>query len=238
VISFNELTKRFGAREAVSTLTFDVRPGEIYALLGPNGAGKTTALRCLATLMRPTSGTVTVGGADVTRDPRGVRRRLGFLSASMALYERLTAREQIEYFGRLQDMAGSGLDARVSELLDRFDIGPFADRYCGRLSTGQRQRVAIARAVVQDPEALVLDEPTSGLDVVSGQAIYEFMREARARGKAILFATHDMAEVELLADRVGVLNAGRLVAEGSVSELLERTGSPNLTLAFLTLVEA
>jgi len=236
MISFRELTKRFGAHEAVSSLTFDVRPGEIYALLGPNGAGKTTALRCLATLMRPSSGTVVVGDADVMSDPRGVRRRVGFLSTSMGLYERLTAREQIEYFGRLQELDGTVLIHRVEELIDRFGIGPFADRYCGRLSTGQRQRVAIARAVVQDPEALVLDEPTNGLDVVSGQGIYAFMQESRSRGKAILFATHNLAEVELLADRVGILDGGRLVAEGTVSGLLEYTGTPNLTRAFLSLV--
>src|SRR5690606_16786687 len=126
---------------------------------------------------------------------------------------------------------------RVDEMIERFGIAPFADRFCGRLSTGQRQRVSVARAVIQDPPALVLDEPTSGLDVLSGQTIYAFMREERARGKAILFATHEMAEVELLADRVGVLDRGELVGEGSVAELLATTGAPNLTVAFLRLVQ-
>jgi sodium transport system ATP-binding protein len=237
MIVLKALTKHYGDLEALTDLSLEVRPGEIYALLGPNGAGKTTALRCLATLLKPTSGTASVGGADVQQDPLRVRGQIGFLAASMGLYERLSARELVTYFGRLQGLEEGPLKKRVDELADLFGLDDFRGRFCGRLSTGQRQRVALARAIVQDPPALILDEPTIGLDVLSGETIYRFMAEERRRGKAILFSTHQMAEVELLADRVGVLSRGRLVAEGSVAELVLRTGARNLTMAFLSLVE-
>ncbi len=237
MIVLENLTKHYGELEAVSDLSLRVGPGEIYALLGPNGAGKTTALRCLATLLRPTSGTASVGGADVRQDPLRVRSRIGFLAASMGLYERLSARELVTYFGRLQGLDEERLRKRVDELAELFGLDDFRGRYCGRLSTGQRQRVALARAIVHDPSALILDEPTLGLDVVSGETIYRFMAEERSRGKAILFSTHQMAEVELLADRVGVLSRGRLVAEDTVDGLVRRTGARNLARAFLSLVE-
>jgi len=237
MIVLNGLTKHYGDVEALSDLSLRVRPGEIYALLGPNGAGKTTALRSLATLLTPTSGTASVGGADVRQDPLRVRGRIGFLAASMGLYERLSARELVTYFGRLQGLEEEELARRVDELAVLFELDAFRGRYCGRLSTGQRQRVALARAIVHDPAALILDEPTLGLDVLSGETIYRFMADEKRRGKAILFSTHQMAEVELLADRVGVLSGGSLVAEGTVDELVEQTGEQNLARAFLALVK-
>jgi sodium transport system ATP-binding protein len=236
MIRFERLSKRYGTVAAVRDLTLEVGPGEVYALLGPNGAGKTTALRCLATLLRPTAGRVSVADVDVVADPIGTRRRIAFLAASMGLYERLSARELVAYFGRLHGLSGRALDDRVEELVVLFGIDGFADRLCGRLSTGQRQRVAVARALVHDPPALVLDEPTLGLDVLSGQTIYDFITRERGRGKAILLSTHQMEEVELLADRVGVLTRGELVAEGTTDELIARAGAPNLARAFLELV--
>jgi sodium transport system ATP-binding protein len=236
MIRFERLSKRYGTVTAVRDLTLEVRPGEVYALLGPNGAGKTTALRCLATLLRPTAGRVSVADVDVVADPIGTRRRIAFLAASMGLYERLSARELVAYFGRLHGLSGRALDDRVEELVVLFGIDGFADRLCGSLSTGQRQRVAVARALVHDPPALVLDEPTLGLDVLSGQTIYDFITRERRRGKAILLSTHQMAEVELLADRVGVLTRGELVAEGTTDELIARAGATNLARAFLELV--
>lgn len=238
MIHFDALTRRYGRLVAVEALTLRVRPGETYALLGPNGAGKTTALRCLATLLRPTSGTVRVGDVDVRDRPLEVRRRIGFLAASMGLYERLTAREMVTYFARLHGLEGEALRARVDRMVELFGVGEFQGRFCGKLSTGQRQRVSLARAAVHDPPALVLDEPTLGLDVLSGRTIYRFMDEERARGKAVLFSTHQMAEVELLADRVGVLSRGELVAEGTVDELVAASGEANLARAFLRLVDA
>jgi len=237
MIEFDRLTKAYGDFLAVRELSLTVRPGEVYALLGANGAGKTTALRCLATLLRPTSGTARIDGRDAATEPLEVRRRLGFLAASMGLYQRLTARELLRYFVELHGVEGDAATARVEEVVSLFDLGPFADRLCGKLSTGQRQRVSIARAVVHDPPALVLDEPTLGLDVLSGEAIFRFIDGARARGRAVLFSTHQMSEVELLADRVGIISAGRLVAEGTVEELLARTGERSLSRAFLRMVE-
>ena len=237
MIEFQDLTKTYGRLRAVKGLSLRVEPGEVYALLGPNGAGKTTALRCLATLQAPTSGTALVGDADVREQPLVVRARIGFLAASMGLYERLTPVELLQYFGRLHRMEEPALDRRVAELTHVFGITPFASQRCGTLSTGQAQRVSVARALVHDPPALILDEPTMGLDVLSGQVIYRFIEAERARGKAIIFSTHQMAEVELLADRVGVLSGGRLVAEGTPASLIERTGERNLARAFLALVQ-
>jgi len=237
MIEFDRLSKHYGALKAVDRLSLTVHPGEVYALLGPNGAGKTSALRCLATLIRPTEGTATVDGADVVRSPLQVRRRIGFLAASMGLYERLTARELVAYFADLQGVGNGDRDERVDQMIETFGLQEFADRYCGRLSTGQRQRVSIARAMVHDPPALILDEPTLGLDVVSGKAISEFIQRERELGKAILFSTHQMAEVELLADRIGVLRRGRIIAEGTLTELLDLTGTDNLPRAFMALIQ-
>ena len=236
MIRFDQLTKRYATVDAVRGLTLEVKPGEVYALLGPNGAGKTTALRCLATLLTPSSGTAYVDGVDVRADPIEVRRRIGFLAASMGLYERLTARELVEYFARLHGLEGMRLERRLDEVVAMFGLTEFEDRYCGRLSTGQRQRVSVARSMVHDPPALILDEPTLGLDVLSGRTIYQFIERERERGKAIVFSTHQMEEVELLADRVGVLARGCLVAEGTPEELIAGTGETNLARAFLALV--
>jgi sodium transport system ATP-binding protein len=236
MIAFDHLSKAYGDISAVTDLSLRVEAGEVYALLGANGAGKTTALRCLATLLAPTAGTATVAGFDIRTDPLSVRRNLGFLAASMGLYQRLTARELLHYFAGLQGLPDSTRSARVEEMISLFDIASFADRLCGKLSTGQRQRVSIARAILHDPPALVLDEPTLGLDLVSGEAIYQFIDAVRARGRAVLFSTHQMSEVELLADRVGIIAGGRLVAEGTIDEILRRSGESNLARAFLQIV--
>jgi sodium transport system ATP-binding protein len=237
VIEFDDLTKSYGELVAVDRLSLTVRPGEVYALLGANGAGKTTALRCLATLLRPTGGTARVDGHDVQEAPLRARAALGFLSASMGLYQRLNPRELLEYFGRLQGLEGTALRDRVEESIVLFEIEPFQHRLCGTLSTGQRQRVSIARSVLHDPPALILDEPTLGLDVLSGRTIFAFIHNARMRKRAVLFSTHQMDEVELLADRVGVLNAGRLVAEGTIQELLAVSGQSSMARAFLHVIE-
>jgi ABC-type Na+ transport system ATPase subunit NatA len=236
MIRLSGLTKRYGPVCAVRDLTLEVSAGEVYALLGPNGAGKTTALRCLAALLEPSAGSASVCGIDVTARPVEARRRMAFLSSSMGLYARLSARELVAFFGSLQGLAGDVLAARVEEVVELFGISEFADRLCGKLSTGQRQRVSLARALVHDPPVLILDEPTLGLDVLSGRAIHEFIQRERGRGKAILFSTHQMDEVDLLADRVGVMRRGELVAEGTPPEILARVGAPNLARAFLALV--
>jgi len=237
VIELDGLTKTYGDFQAVDSLTLTVRVGEVYALLGPNGAGKTTALRCLATLLAPSAGSARVAGHDVRTAPIEVRRNLAFLAASMGLYQRLTPREILTFFGRLHQIEESRLLVRVDELVDFFELGEFQHRLCSRLSTGQRQRVSIARAILHDPPALILDEPTLGLDLLSGRAIHSMIQLARKRDRAILFSTHQMEEVELLADRVGVISRGRLIAEGTVEELIARTGEKGLARAFLSLIE-
>ncbi|MBA2572895.1 MAG: ABC transporter ATP-binding protein [Gemmatimonadetes bacterium] len=237
MIKFEALGKDYGDFAAVKDLSLEVKPKQIYALLGANGAGKTTALRCLATLLSPTRGTAFIDGCDVREDPRKARGRLGFLSASMGLYERLTPRELLTYFARLQGMDEATVRGCVNDHIELFEIESFQNRLCGRLSTGQRQRVSIARAVLHDPPALILDEPTIGLDILSGRTIYAFMHTARMRGRAVLFSTHQMDEVELLADRVGILAGGRLVAEGTVEEVERQSGQKGLARAFLHFVE-
>jgi sodium transport system ATP-binding protein len=236
VIEFDRLSKSYGDLLAVDGLTLRVPGGEVYALLGANGAGKTTALRCLATLLTPTAGAARIDGFDAAGQPLEVRRRLGFLAASMGLYQRLTARELLRYFAALNGVEGQAAERRVEEMVAAFDLGAFADRLCGKLSTGQRQRVSIARAVVHDPPALVLDEPTLGLDVISSEAIFRFISDARDRGRAVIFSTHQMSEVELLADRVGIIANGRLVAEGTAEEIVAGSGEQNLARAFLRIV--
>jgi sodium transport system ATP-binding protein len=236
MIELDRLTKRYGDLLAVDDLSLCVPGGEVYALLGANGAGKTTALRCLATLLEPSSGAARIDGFDAATQPLEVRRRLGFLAASMGLYQRLSARELLRYFAALNGITGGDAERRVEEMVGAFDLGAFADRLCGKLSTGQRQRVSIARAVVHDPPALVLDEPTLGLDVLSSEAIFRFISDARSRGRAVIFSTHQMSEVELLADRVGIIAGGRLVAEGTAEEIVARAGEQNLARAFLRIV--
>jgi len=236
MIRISGLTKRYGPVSAVQGLTLQVVPGEVYALLGPNGAGKTTALRCLAGLLAPSEGSAEICGIDVVSRSAEARRRLAYLSSSMGLYARLSAREVVAFFGQLHGLDDAALSERVESVTKQFGLDDFADRLCGKLSTGQRQRVALARALVHDPPVLILDEPTLGLDVLSGQAIHEFIEREAGRGKAILFSTHQMEEVELLADRVGVLRRGQLVAEGTPTDIVERTGQANLARAFLALV--
>ena len=237
------LTKHFhdpqrGTVEAVRGLDLDCRQGEIYGLLGPNGAGKTTTLRMLATILAPTSGTAIVAGVDVAQDPLEVRRRIGFLSASTGLYPRLTAREMLEYFGRLHGMPADQLAARIEELLDIFDIRPFQDGRCQGLSSGQRQRISIARAVLHDPPVLILDEPTTGLDILASSDMIDFIGSRRDAGTCVLFSTHILSEAERLCERIGVIHKGRMLAVGTLDELRERTGREWLEDVFKALVAA
>ena len=242
MIEAQQLTKQFqdrkrGAVRAVDEVSFRCEPGQIYGLLGVNGAGKTTTLRLLATILKPTGGTAVVAGWDIRRDPQKVRASVGFLSTATALYGRLTAREVIEYFGRLNDLEGSKLKARVEELLLLLGIGEFAHKRCDKLSTGMKQKVSIARTIVHDPPVMIFDEPTLGLDVLSARGIVQFIRECRARGKTVIFSSHVMSEVEKLCDRIGVIHDGKLLAEGTLAELKARTGQTDMEEIFISVVE-
>lgn len=233
VLEARGLTKYFGAVRAAEEISLTVRAGEVLGLLGPNGAGKTTILRMIAGVLEPDSGDVWLSGVHVHEKPLEAKPQIGFHSGDTQLYQRLTAREALEYFGRLYGMEEDGLKRRIDQLIGELEMGPFADRPCSTYSAGQKQRANIARAFLHEPDLLILDEPTTALDVVSGQFIVEAIRQEKARGVAVLFSTHIMGEAEYLCDRIALLHEGRLVDEGTLAELVERSGCANLTDAFL-----
>jgi len=242
MIEAQGLTKIFRARKrgeirAVDQVSFSCLPGQIYGLLGANGAGKTTTLRLLATILHPTDGTARVAGFDINQQPEQVRARVGFLSTATALYGRLTARETVEYFGRLNGLNGGALQQRVEELLTLLDIGAFAERRCDQLSTGLKQKVSIARTLVHDPPVMIFDEPTVGLDVMTARTIVRFIRDCRDQGKTVIFSTHVMTEAEKLCDTIGIIHDGQLLAEGTLTELRRRAGVEELDEIFVRTVE-
>ena len=241
MIEVHELTKTFqdkkrGAFNAVDGVSFTARPGEIFGLLGPNGAGKTTLLRMLATILTPSSGTATIAGFDIGRQPQQVREHIGFLTGSAGLYERLTARETVAYFGDLQGLAPEERDRRIRSIFAALDMEEFADRRGDKLSTGQKQRVSIARAIIHEPPVLFFDEPTSGLDVIAARTVVRFIRRCRDEGRTVIFSTHIMSEVEALCDRIGVIYGGRLAAVGTLEELRAQTGQTAFESVFLRLI--
>ena len=241
MIEVRNLTKTFrdkkrGDIHAVQDVSFTCRPGQIYGLLGANGAGKTTTLRMLATLLKPSSGTAVVAGHDTVAEPEQVRARVGFLAASTALYGRLSAREMIAYFGRLNGMPDDAIRARIDVLSRELDMHDFLDRRCDKFSTGMKQKTSIARTLVHDPEVMIFDEPTLGLDVMTARAIVKFVRDCRDRGKTVIYSTHVMSEVEKLCDVIGIIHDGRLVTEGTLPQLRERFGEPDMEEIFVKAV--
>jgi sodium transport system ATP-binding protein len=241
MIEARSLTKLFqdkkrGEIRAVDGVSFTCRPGRIYGLLGANGAGKTTTLRLLATLLQPTSGEAAVAGFEVRTQPEKVRANIGFLATSTALYGRLTARETIAYFGRLNGLSAAQIAARTRQLADELALHEFLDRRVEKFSTGMKQKTSIARTLVHDPAVLILDEPTLGLDVMAARTILRFVRECRDRGKTVIYSTHVMSEVEKLCDLIGIIHHGRLVAEGTLEQLRARFGDPDLEEIFVRAV--
>jgi len=238
LIKIEHMSKSYGPFPAVIDISFEVLRGEIIGFLGPNGAGKTTTLRMLSGLMKPTSGKVSVAGFDVATQPMEVKNAMGFLTANTGLYQRLTARELLIYFGQLHNMElGRAVD-RTDELIDWLGINDFADLRCGALSTGQKQRVNIARALVSDPQILIMDEPTLGLDVLSNRIILKYIKRERELGKAIILSTHYLDEAEDMCDRIGLLHNGKLVAEGDLAALRLLSGQQRLSNIFLKLIHA
>jgi sodium transport system ATP-binding protein len=224
---------RTGTVQAVDGVSFEAPDGQITGLLGPNGAGKTTTLRMLYTLMRPDAGRVLVDGADPAVDPVRVRSSLGVLPDARGIYKRLTARENVAYFGRLHGMSESLIDVRTQKLAEALDMGDFIDRRAEGFSQGQRTKTAIARALVHDPRNVVLDEPTNGLDVMTTRSLRNFLLALRAEGRCVLLSSHIMQEVAQLCDRIVVIARGRVVAEGTPDELRAATGCTNLEDAFV-----
>ena len=237
MIRLEGLRKAFRTRgsvvQAVDDVGFEATDGQITGLLGPNGAGKTTTLRMLYTLMSPDAGRVLVDGLDPVVEPGRVRATLGVLPDARGIYKRLTARENVAYFGELHGLDRRTIAERTERLNRALDMHDFIDRRAEGFSQGQRTKTAIARALVHDPRNVVLDEPTNGLDVMTTRALREFLLRLRDDGRCVLFSSHIMQEVARLCDRIVVIAHGRVVASGSPDELRESTGCPNLEDAFV-----
>jgi len=227
---------RRGQFVALGGISFHAKPGQIFGLLGPNGAGKTTALRILGTMLRPTAGTATVNGYDVLTQPSQVRHHIGFMSANTAVYDRMTAWEMVEYFGRLYGIAKEELNERMEILFERLKMNDIRDLLGAKMSTGMKQKVSIARAIVHDPPVLIFDEATAGLDVLVARALLNTVAELRDHGKCILFSTHIMREAEKLCDRVAIVHRGQLLAEGTLESLREEYEEPDLEELFFQLI--
>lgn len=236
MIEVRDLHKHFGTVKAVDGVSFKARDGEITGLLGPNGAGKTTTLRMLYTLMSPDRGQVLVDGIDVARDAQAVRRQLGVLPDARGLYKRLTARENIDYFARLQGLDETLTRTRREQLIEALEMADIADRRTEGFSQGQRVKTAIARALVHDPKNVILDEPTNGLDVMATRGLRQFMRRLKDEGRCVLFSSHIMQEVAALCDRIVVIANGRVVADETPDALRAQTGEANLEDAFVKII--
>lgn len=227
MIEVKRLTKSYddtqrGKLIAVDAISFSAGSGEIFGLLGPNGAGKTTVLRILSTVLKPTGGSARIMGYDVVEQAAEVRQRIGFVSNNTAIYDRMTAWELVEYFGRLHGMSGDSLRERMEAVFACLHMNSFRDAPCGKLSTGMKQKVSIGRAIVHDPPVLVFDEATLGLDVLVARSLLEIIRQLRDVGKCIIFSTHIMREVERLCDKIAIMNHGRILDIGSLSQLKGR----------------
>jgi sodium transport system ATP-binding protein len=240
-VMVEDLTKLFydegrGEVRAVDGISFECREGEIFGLLGANGAGKTTTLRILATILQPTSGTARVMGHGVESEPEAVRRSLGFYSASTALYPRLTGRETLEFFARINHYPSQRVRDRVEELIERFGIAEFADARVEKLSSGMKQKVSIARTIAHDPPVLIFDEPTVGLDVMAAIEMQRVIRQLRDDGKTIIFSTHIMSEAEKLCDRISIIHRGGILASDTLAGLRQASGQHYLEDIFVHFV--
>jgi sodium transport system ATP-binding protein len=236
MIQVNELFKSFGKVKALQGVSFSAADGQITGLLGPNGAGKTTTLRVLYTLLKPDRGTAHIDGADVATQTLQVQERIGVLPDAHGLYPRLTARENIRYFGRLHGLQGGSLEDRIEELVRLLDMQDMIDRRTDGFSTGQILKVAIGRALVHRPQNVLLDEPTNGLDVMSTRAMRQFILRLRDEGRCVLFSSHIMQEVSALCDQIVVVAGGRVVASGSAQDLKDSTGQESLEDAFVAAI--
>jgi sodium transport system ATP-binding protein len=242
MIEVSELTKCFsdakrGSVSALNAVSFEVRPGEVFGLLGPNGAGKTTCLRILSTVLRPTGGRAIISGYDVANYPAQVRSRIGFMSNNTGIYDRMTAWEMVEYFGRLYGLTGDKLVSRMDEVFTMLQMHDFRDLLGSKMSTGMRQKVSIARTIVHDPPVLIFDEPTSGLDVLVARNVLEAVARLRDAGKSIIYSTHIMSEVERLCDRVAVIHKGEILAMGTREELCEQHNTESMEDLFFALID-
>jgi sodium transport system ATP-binding protein len=241
MIEVENLTKTFldlrrGAVPAVAGISFSCHAGEIFGFLGPNGAGKTTALRILATILHPTAGRATIAGYDVVHEAAQVRKNIGYMSASTGIYDRMTAWELVEYFGRLYGVPDSQLRERMEYLFDTLQMNNIRDLLGSKMSTGMKQKVSIARTIVHDPPVLIFDEPTAGLDVLVARAVLDTIASLRDEGKCIVFSTHIMREAEKLCDQIAIIHRGKILARGTLKQLTARYGEADLEEVFFGLI--
>ncbi len=236
MIKVSNLHKSFGKVKAVRGISFEVRDGEITGLLGPNGAGKTTTLRMLYSLLPPDEGEIRIDGLDPTKDAMAIKRTLGVVPDSRGLYTRMSARENIAYYGKLHGMSAEDIHTRVEELVETLDMADFIERRTEGFSQGQRVKVAIARAMVHKPQTVLLDEPSNGLDVMSTRALRRYILSLKEAGHSVILSTHIMQEVAALCDRIIIIADGRIAADGSAHELLEKSGCDSLEDAFVRLI--
>jgi sodium transport system ATP-binding protein len=240
MIEVQDLHKAFKVRHgqvrAVDGVSFTAEDGRITGLLGPNGAGKTTTLRMLYTLMRPDRGTVSVDGRNAITEAAAVRRSLGVLPDARGVYKRLTARENIVYFGRLHGLDARAIAARAERLVAALGMEDFIDRQAEGFSQGQRTKTAIARALVHDPKNIILDEPTNGLDVMTTRGLREFLKALKSQGRCVILSSHIMQEVGLLCDHIVIIAQGKVMAQGNADELRRQSGAENLEDAFVHLI--
>ncbi len=236
LLAASRLTKRFGGLTAVNDVSFELQRNQIVGLIGPNGAGKTTTLRMLYTLMSPDHGTVSVDGIDIQKDATAVRQRLGVLPDARGVYKRLSARENIAYFGELHGLDAATIASRTAKLAETLGMEDFLDRRTEGFSQGQRTKTAIARALIHDPKNVILDEPTNGLDVMTTRGLRNFLLQLRAEGRCVIFSSHIMQEVAALCDRIVVIAGGEVKAIGTPDELRARAGEENLEDAFVQLI--
>lgn len=240
-VLIQNLSKSYGTVPAVKDVSFQVNHGEIFGLLGPNGAGKTTTIRCLCTLAKPDSGLIEVGGVSVLEQPREARKRLGYVAQEVALDKILTGRELLELQAALYHIPKVEARQRIEVLLEVLDLQSYADKKTGTYSGGLKRRIDLAAGLLHQPEVLVLDEPTVGLDIESRVVVWEFLRQLRASGTTIVITSHYLEEVDALADRVGIIDRGLVIAEGTPSALKNRLGGDRITLRireFTPLIEA
>ena len=235
MISIQNVSKWFGKFKAVDNINIEVEKGEIFGLLGLNGAGKTTTQRMVSTVFQPSDGDIIVNGFDSKINSSEVRKNIGFLPTEVGLYDRLTSREVIRYFGILNDIDYSQIDDKINDVLERLSLSEYADKRCGKLSRGNKQKVAIARAIIHEPPVFIFDEPTSGLDVISARAVLDFVKQCKEDGRTILYSSHSMYETEEICDKIAIIHDGRILMTDAIKHIQEEHGS--LEKAFIATVK-
>lgn len=236
MIRVSNLYKSFGEVRAVQGISFEARDGEVTGLLGPNGAGKTTTLRMLYSLLPPDEGEIRIDDLDPTRDAMAIKDTIGVVPDNRGLYARMTARENIHYYGELHGMKDADIRNRIEEFIQRLNMADFIDRRAGQFSQGQRVKVAIARALIHDPQTVLMDEPSNGLDVMSTRELRAYILSLKAAGHSVILSTHIMQEVTALCDRIVIIAAGKIAADGTAAELLHKSSCATIEDAFVRLI--